>query len=216
MVNRYAPQEETPQLTDQVTLATLQVAAAKDGIPPIVGGSQNNLIFARVFLHASVEAVQSVQQAKDPQSFLQIGSTVVQFLDTLGPAMVKHLEAMKSDPSRQQDYKEMMGQLKQLEQLTNQLKQQLQKGMQQAQEGQQKAAKQQQQVMNDVQLKAFETQQKLRMAQQKTDAMIELKARKQGQTSVMDVQKHRQGMALADAETAAKIRRESLNGNAKE
>lgn len=215
MVNRYVPKEESPQTIDQIALATLQTAAAKEGIAPVVGGSQNHYVFARVFLQAGVHAIQALQQAPNQQAAMQSAATVLQFLDTIGPALGQHLEAMKNDPSRQKEYAEIKKQLLQLEQLKNKLQSQVQQMMKQQQAAAQQAQQKQGQVMNDLQLKTLETQSKIRMNQQKTDAMIALKSQKQGASQTMDVQRHNQTLALADATTAAKIRRESIESNAK-
>lgn len=194
MVDRYSPKEQSPQAIDQLTIATLQIGAAKDGVAPTVGGSQNHYIFARAFLSSMVQAIQSVKQAQDPQSLMQMAPAVLQFLDTLGPACAQHIQALANDPSRQKDYKIMLDQLKQVEAQKNDLKSQVQKFYQQMAKQQQRTAKRQQQVMTDAQIDQYESQNKLRMQQEKTDAMIRLKEQKQAQS-----------LQLADASTASSI-----------
>jgi hypothetical protein len=199
MVERYAPSAESPALTDQAALATLQVAAAKDGVAPIVGGSQNHYVFARVFLQSGVQAIQSLQQAQDPQSFMQSAPTVIQFLDTIGPSLAQHIQALNGDVSHQNEYKELMDQLKQLEQAKAGIEQQAKQMFQQQQKAAQQNQQRQQQAMTDAQLAEVELQNKIRMQQQKTDAAIRMKQ-----------EKHDQGKALADASTASEISRRNV------
>lgn len=185
MVDRYNPKGQgSPEIADQVAIATLQVAAAREGIAPIVGGSQNHLIFCQVFLKAATEAVGSLNQGGDPQM-------VLVFLTVILPAIAQHLGYMRQDPTRQKEVEAIEEELKQLAQVQKQLAAQLQRMAEQ----QQQQAQRQQQVMNDAQLDQYALNAKLQQAQQKTDAGIQMKREKQNQ-----------GLALADAQTATNIR----------
>lgn len=195
MVSRYAPEGETPEAVDQAAFATMQAGLAKDGIPPVVGGSQDHQIFARVFLEAAAQSIQAVQQSQDP---MQAAPGVIQFLDTIGPALAKHIEALKADPSRAQDYKAMSAQLKQIGGIKDQLQQQLEKIVQQQQQQAQQAQQRQQQMATQQQLDQAELQNKLQNADAKTQAALQQKQ-----------QKHDQAMQLNDAATASEITRKN-------
>lgn len=192
MVNRYAPKTETPQAVDQLSMATLQIAAAKEGVSPVVGGSQNHYIYARAFLQAGVEALQSVQQGANPVE-------VVGFIQTIGPALIAHIAAMQSDPSRQAEAKEMLKQATQLEAMAKQLQAKVQQQQQAAARQQQQLQQRQAQMNSEQQLDAAEVKHKLAMSEAKTKAALEQKAAKNAQS-----------MAIADAQSASKIQRANM------
>jgi hypothetical protein len=141
-----------------------------------------------------VQALQSVKQARDPKTLMQMAPAVLQFLDTLGPATAQHIQALASDPSRQKDYKIMLDQLKQVEMQKRQIEGQLKQLQATMQQQAKRNGQRQKKVMDEAQLDEFEAQNKVRMAQQKTDAMIAMKREKQNQS-----------LQLADASTASKI-----------
>jgi hypothetical protein len=201
MVERYNPSiESSPQIDDQKAFAALQVAAAKDGIAPVVTGSQNHMVFAEAFLVAAGQAAASLQQGGNPME-------VFGFIDLLGPAIIKHLEYVKGDPTRQQQFKALDEQLKKLMQVHDQLQQhieQQQAQAQEAQQAQQRAQAIQQGVDPATQIHAAEVEQKLKLATVKTAAGMQQKQAK-----------HDQAMALADASTAADITRQNALAAAK-
>ena len=94
-VHRYNPQKSVkPKLaSDQQAEATLQIAAMKIGVPPVITSSQNPLTFSTAFLAAGVQAVQSVQQGGDPME-------VLKFMQLDGPAILAHLKRFANDPMR--------------------------------------------------------------------------------------------------------------------
>lgn len=194
MVDRYAPKETAPQTIDQLTIATLQIASAKDGVPPIVGGSQNHYVFARAFLAAMVQAIQSVKAVQNPQQMMQTVPSVLQFLDALGPATNQHIQALASDPARQAEHKEMLAQLKQVEKLKKEMERQMKQAVAMMQQQQQKTAQRERQVMTDARLDEIELNHKMAMSERKTNFAISEKAKKA-----------EQNRALADASTATNI-----------
>lgn len=134
MVDRYNPPIQLPsELDDQRALATLQVAASKDGVAPVVTANQNHFIFAQTFLQAASQAAASLEGGGDPFA-------IYQFIETIGPATLQHLNALKSDPTRAREYKVMERQWAELAQFHDKLGQQLEK---QAQAQQENAAKMQ-------------------------------------------------------------------------
>ena len=192
MVDRYAPKETAPQTIDQLTIATLQISAAKDGVQPVVGGSQDHYVFARAFLASAVQAITSVKQ--NPQS----APNVIQFLNVIGPATAQHVQAMQSDPSRQKDAKEMLRQLQEVERMTKDLTRQVQQAMAQGQQQAKRLQQRQQKTMTDAQIDEFEARHKAELAQQKAQHAMALKSQKQNQQ-----------LALNDASTASDIELQS-------
>lgn len=184
MVDRYNPKGQgSPETADQVAIATLQVAAAREGIAPVVGGSQNHLIFCQVFLKAATEAVGSLNQGGDPQM-------VLVFLTVILPAIAHHLGYMRQDPTRQKEVKAIEEELKQLAQVQKQLAAQLQRMAEQ----QQQQAQRQQQLLNDQQLDEMAQNHKMMLAERKANFAIGDKAKKSEQARM-----------LADSKTAVDI-----------
>ena len=199
LMRRYIPEQEKPPGEDLV-IATLQVSAAKDGVPPVVTGDQNHIVFATVFLKACDDAAGSLQMGANP-------TEVYALIDILGPAIVQHVEALKADPTRKSEVQQLEQQWKQLAQVHDQLGQQLQKMQQQQQEGQQQMAQAQaiQQGQDpEIQLAAAESSAKMRL---KTAEKMQAMKLKDAQT--------RQKMAIADVTTATKIRNQRVQTQAK-
>lgn len=197
MVERYSPKQEAPKMVDQLAMATLQIAAAKEGIQPVVGGSQNHYVYARTFLQAGVQALNSVKQGADP-------AQAVSFIKTIGPALMSHIMALEGDPARQQEAKEMMRQAQQLERMTNQIAAQVQAQQAQAQKQQEQMAQQQSEFQNRARLEQAEAQHKM--------ALQDAKHQQQHQTKA---EQNAQKLAIADAQSASKISRENAMAEAK-
>lgn len=181
-VTRYYPKKQ-PMSTDQEAEATQWVGLMKIGVPPKITSSQNPVTFAMVFLSAASQAVASLQQGANPME-------VLKFIEIAGPAVAAHLKRFASDPTRQQMFKVLSDQWKQLAGVADMLK----KKMQQAQQDSQAQSSRTQQTLNDIQLKNL-----------KTKSDIELKAAKTKAQLRQSAEKHAQKMALDDATTAHEI-----------
>lgn len=200
-VNRYNPQKSVkPKMaSDQQAEATLQIAAMKIGVPPVITSSQNPLTFAAAFLAAGVQAVQSVQQGGNPME-------VLKFMQLDGPAIIAHLKRFAHDPLRAGAWQQLVDQWKQLAGVVDQLTTMMKQQQQQLQEQQDKTnvAMTDEQIaqakaQSDMRIKQVKTQQQLQIAQQKHD---------------LNTAKTVQSMQLADATTAAEIHRQNLMATA--
>lgn len=195
-VQRYNPQapNKPKMASDQQAMATLQIAAMKEGVPPVITSSQNPLTFAAAFLAAGVQAIQSVQQGGNPME-------VLKFMQLDGPAIIAHLKRFANDPLRKGVWQQLVDQWKQLagvvDQLTTMMKQNQQK-LQEQQDSTNVAMTQEQiaqsKAQTDMQIKQMKTQQQLQMNNEKH-------ALKVAQTV--------SGIKLADATTAAEIHRKN-------
>lgn len=199
MVERYMPAEGMESQTEDHVTAMLQVAASKAGVTPVVTPEQNSAVYIPIFIAAAGNAIQSTQQGGNPME-------VIQFIKTLAPAVAQHLAKLAADPTRKTMAKGMEDQWQAVMEAAGKLDQQVQQMVQQqvqqhqeAQQAMQKSASIASGFDPATQVKAAETTAKLRLQQQKTDAMLAMKG-----------QKHAQDMALADASTAADIRRQNL------
>jgi hypothetical protein len=195
LVERYNPNIELAStIDDHKALATLQVAATKEGVAPVVSASQNHFVFAETFLVAASQAAQSLQQGANP-------AEIYGFIDLLGPAIQQHLAYVQRDGTRSQAYQAMLEQWKQLAKVHDQLRQMLEQQAQQQAKNQQdtqRAAAIQNGQDGETQLKQAEVMAKIRMQQQKTQASLQQKQ-----------EKHDQAMALNDASTASDIHRKN-------
>jgi len=215
-VARWNPKVEISQsLADEQAWAVMENAVLHMGAPVRWTQTQNNAVHAATHLKAAVDAVNSLNpQSQQPGGGQGDPPQVIGFLESVGPHIAEHLQHMAKDPTQAKLFKTFENQFNQLAKITDTLKKQMQAALQAKAQDEQQRANRQTQVMSDIQLKALETQAKIRQNQQKTDAMLALKARKQGLTTTMDVQRHNQQLAIADAQSASKIRRETIESNA--
>lgn len=148
MVLRYFPKPDPNNSPDdQLVTAMNQVASAKVGVPPVVTDTQRHILFAGTFLAAAADAVAALQDGANP-------ADVLGFLDTIGPAILRHIQYLQSDPSRKDVVKKFTEQYSQLAQIADKLKEKI---AQQQQQGQEQAA-QTQAMMGDEQRKTFQMQ----------------------------------------------------------
>lgn len=202
LVERYNPSMQIQSdLDDQKAFAHLQIASAKDGIAPVVTGSQNHFLFAQEFLIAGSQAAQSLQQGGNPLE-------VYAFIEVIGPAILQHLQYVKQDPTRQKAYKEMERQWRELSQIHSQLGQQIQK-MQQMQDEQAMAAQQANAVRNG-------EDPELQLKQAESRAKMEMKAREKAQAMKLKEAQTMQKLQLSDMSTANKIRNANAQAASKQ
>lgn len=193
MVKRYYPMPPADQQpdTDHHALATLQIAAMKEGVAPIVTGTQNSMVYAQLFLQVAAESIAAAVQGKvDPAQALA-------FVEVAGPAIGKHLQKLSADPSRKAAFTALNDQFKRLAQMTEQLEkryQQQQMQQQKAMQTKRRAAAVAQQMDPETQLKAAETKTKIEQSWMKTRESL---AQKEA--------KSRQALALKDAQAAQQI-----------
>ncbi len=215
----YPEQPQDTQAAAQVSDATLQVAAMKQGIPPVMVPTQNPMIYASVFLNASQAAMQSIQQGADPHE-------PIAFLDIAVPAIMQHVQRMAGDKSRKQNIDNIVAQVKVIEQFSKQVKD----ALAQQQQEQQAAAQQAQQIQAGMspetqvglakvqakhQVDMVKTQGTLQLHAQRQAAELSLKAHQQDADTALSAHELAVNNALADGETAAGIRRKNAETTAK-
>ncbi len=201
LVNRYMPERDKGEFpTDHEMLAVLQISAARNGIAPVITESQNHVIYATAFLHAAAESAGSLSKGADPHG-------VALFLETIGPAIHKHLDTFKDDPTREAIYKELSKHFAQLAQTTDKIHQQVAKMDQQQKADQQKRMQAQQQLLSDEAIKKREVDGKLAISNRKADRTAALREKTQNFNLSLKAQQHQQDLAINDAKTAAEIRR---------
>ena len=215
----YPEQPQDAKAAAQVSDATLQVAAMKQGVPPVLVPTQNPMIYASVFLNAAQAAVQSIQQGADPHE-------PIAFLDIAVPAIMQHVQRMAADKTRKANIDNIVQGVKQIEQFSKQVKDAL---AQQAQQ-QQQAAQQMQQIQAGMdpetqiglakvnakhQIDVMKTQGNLQLHAQRQAAELGLKANAQQADTVLSAHGLAVNNALADGETAASIRRKNAETAAK-
>lgn len=193
MVKRYFPMPARDQQpnTDHHAFATMQVAGMKEGVAPVVTGTQNPMVYAQVFLQAAAESIAgAVKGQVDPAQALA-------FVELAGPAIGKHLQKLKADPSRKAAYAALEEQFKRLAQMAEQLEKRYQQQQQQqgqAMNAKRRAAAVTQGMDPETQLKAAQTRAKIMDSHLKTrEALVQKR------------QKHQQQLALKDAQVAQQL-----------
>jgi hypothetical protein len=188
--------------------ATLQVAAMKLGVPPVLVPTQNPLIYAAVFLQAAEAAVQSVQQGANP-------AEVVGFLDLAIPAIAQHVQRMAQDKTRADVIKELIGKLQRLKQFADKVKEQIAKAQEQQQEQQAEMQQMQNGQDPETQIGLAKVQARHQVDMAKLQATLGLKAQKQQADLGMAAHRQAVDVGLSDADTAAAIRRKNAEAAAK-
>lgn len=211
-VSEFYPEPATDNSAAQQTMeATLQVAAMKQGVPPVLVATQNPMIFASVFLQAAQAAMDSVKQGADPHE-------PIAFLDLAVPAVVQHVQRMAGDKTREGAIKTIMQNVQEIEQFSKQVK-----GVLQQQAAEQARAQQQLQATQagvdpETQIGLAKVQARHQVDLIKTQGGLQLKADKQrgelalrahGLDASTALDAHELGVrnALSDAETAASVHR---------
>jgi len=204
-VQRYNPKPQPSDLPDdQHALAMLGVSAIKQGIPFPPTATQNPVIFAQTYLQAGAQALESVQQGADPME-------VLSFLELLGTEIAAHLQRIQQDPSRkdilemlEKQFKELAKATDDLKKMVMQMQEQKAKQQQEMQMAQQRAGAIRNGTDPDTVIKQAELESKVQLDRIKTTHALGLKEAKA-----------KQGMQLADMQTATKIKLQQEQANAK-
>lgn len=193
MTERWNPKGDfDPKIQQDERMAALQVAAAKEGVPPVPTDLDNHVVFADKFIMAAAQSIESIQKV-DEDDQMRATVEVLAFLEIIMPSALRHLQQIKGDSTRKPAYDALMEAFKRTAQQTNQLRQWLQ----QMQKQKAQEAKRQRQVMNEEELKTM-----------KTRADISRKERKLAMDLSAKGAKTRQQLAIADVKTAREIERE--------
>lgn len=202
MVDRYLPKSATMNLpTDQQNEAMLENSAIKIGAPVTWTPTQNNVVHAQTHLQAAAGASQSLTQGANP-------ADVLAFMHGIGAHVAYHLEALKGDPLRKQQYAALEQQWRQLGKLSEQLQAHVQQMQQQQAQAQQQAQEAQQIAAGQdpkSQVLFARAHQQLQIDNAKATQHLtnnQLKAQQKARQAQQD-------MALKDAQTAADITRKN-------
>lgn len=112
-VRRYNPSEISGYEQDQVAWAVMENGMFKDGMMPMVTGSQNHLIHARQHITDGAQAVESLNE--NPNAGAEVGA----YLQVLLPHTGQHLQAMQSDVTRKAAMQGLISQFNQLAEVAN-------------------------------------------------------------------------------------------------
>lgn len=202
MVERYAPEiADMPADDDNRAMAMMQVAGAKIGVPPVVSPNQNSQIFAETFMQAMLQSFESLEQGGNPME-------VHQFVETLGPATVKHIQTVGEDPRNEKAAKQLQkdwGKIASMHDKLGARLEQMRQQQQQAQQMQQRAQAMQNGGDPEMQMKAAQMRADLALKKEKQDATLAMKGQQTQQKLATNAAMSRQKMAIADVQTASKI-----------
>ena len=213
-----------PMPSDQQAEAWLEVAAMKTGIPAVVTGSQNPVVFAQIFLQAGTQAANAYKASQQAQQGGQMTQStgadpheVADFLTLIGPAVAQHLARFSKDPTRSAAYKALTAQLQQLGQFLDGLKQQIAQMAQQkavqavkAQQAQQEAAQQSKQDPR-VAMEAAKTKAQLQMEGARTKQEMAIKGAAARQEQERHAQQLDQSQKKHEAELVQSEQRHRQN-----
>lgn len=197
-VERWNPSEGAQEPTDHKNIAALENIGLTNGGRVYVTPQQNHVIHCQEHFQGIVEAGQAIQQGGDEPKILMA-------MNTMHAHAQNHLAALAKDPTRKQAFKALLEQWKQLRGVIDELQGRVQGTMKQQKQRAQKAKQMQMDPLTQV--KVQQAQQAMMTKQQKHQQLM---ANKQ-ESHQLDMAERQQDMAMKDAETAAKIHRESFS-----
>lgn len=211
MVDRYAPEiADAPAQDDQAAIATLQVGNAKLGIAPVVSMNQDSFVFAQTFMQAMSQALMGLEEGGNPME-------VHQFIETLGPATIKHIQLLSEDPRQQKMAKRLQADWKRIAGMHDKLGARIEKMKEQAEEQErmhQQAAAARNGGDPQMQLKAAQAEADNKRKNVKLANDMRRKDAQTKQKMATTAATTRQKMALADATTANSILNENRRAEA--
>lgn len=208
LVSRYNPPIES-SATDSQAFATLQAAAAKTGLAPVVTANQDHMVFAEVFILAASQAAASLEQSNgNPQAMAE----VYQYIELLGPPIQQHLQGASLNKMLSAKVKTLEQQWNKLAGFQDKLGRQLEKAQQQAQERQAKM-QEAQAMQNGQDPDMMIAEAKLNADNSRKDRKLGADMQRKDVQAGMKEKMARQQMALADASTAADIRRKNFTAD---
>lgn len=206
-MRRYVPELNTSaHIEFQRSQAQDKVALLRLNIIPLVTSEQNAVVYASTFLQAAAEALSGLQEGNgSPEQ-------VVGFVDNCGRAAAQHIERMKGNKLRKEEYDALLEQLNELGRQNDELKKMLQQRM--GQNGQQ--TQKTQATMTDEEIKEFKAQKDAERKDRKAQVDARLKTQKTSQAMQLQAAQARQGMAINDVTTAQKIQLDKAKAKTKD
>lgn len=194
-VDRYVPLAEVSRLPgDQTELALLENGVIKIGAPVTITSTQNDVIHAHVHLNAAAQASETLSQGANP-------AEVLMYLNGIGSHTAQHLQRLKGDPSRKQEFMVLEAQWKELAKTADMLGKQVSAQQQQQAEAQQKQM-QAEAIANGVDPET-------RIMEEKAQRDMKIKEDKAVQNMNLKGQKSAQDMAIKDVMAASTIERQN-------
>jgi len=185
LVSRYNPKpNESSNANDHQWAAMLENAALKDSAPITITESQNHVVHVQTHTQAMAQSMASVQQGANPVA-------VIQFLEGAGPHVVAHLEALKANPTKKQEYALLSKQFAQLQATVDKFIQTTLAAMEQNSQEQSAPAEPESGGVDPTVIKAA--------------ADSQIKMQKWEQQKTINADKAKQKLAINDAMTAQKM-----------
>ena len=193
----FPPFDENQLPDDHVALATLENNALRTGGQTIVTPRQDHVIHAQTHMG---DAFQHAQQQGNPMQLFA-------HLNTAGPHIKQHLDAMQIDPTRKDALDALTKQWLMLGKMADKLRQNLEESAKAAEAEQ---ANQPPPVDPAMAKMVMETQGKLAISEKEKMGKLALKAQDQQFRQGLKVDDHHFKKTLSDLETADKMRREQM------
>lgn len=195
MLSRYYPDNHMSATEqDQAALATLERTAIKEGVIPLVTGSQDHLVHAQIHINDGAGAVQAIEHNQ--------GATqeIAAYMIGLVQHTAEHMSALQKDQLHQKEFAALKPQFQKLMKIASDLASHAQAQGGEGEQGQQQAGPSREEMMKQ---RSFEAD------QQRKDATVKADIQRK---SI----KAQQDMALKDAKTAAAIRRTAVKDQDKD
>lgn len=201
LMRRYIPEiKSSAAIEFQKSQAQDKVALLRLNIIPMVTSDQNAVVYASQFLQAAAESMAGLKEGQgNPME-------VTVFVDNCGRAAAMHIERIKGDPTRKEEYEGLLEQLEELGRQNDELKKMIEQELQQGPQQMEK----QQQAMSDAERKDFTAQRDIARKDGKaeTDRQSKMAKTKFGM-QLQDITT-RQKLAINDVTTATKIETDRL------
>lgn len=201
LMRRYIPEvKSSAAIQFQESQAQDKVALLRLNIIPKVTSDQNPMVYASTFLQAAAESLAGLQQGQgNPME-------VTVFVDNCGRAAAIHIERLKGDKTREQEYEGLLEQLTELGRQNDELKKLIEQQMQQGPQQMQK----QQQAMTDAERKDYIAQRDMARKDAKAENDKRAKMAKTRFGMQLDTLTTKQQLAINDVMTATKIETDKL------
>jgi hypothetical protein len=197
MVERLMPVEDQEDLPSEQDREALQEnGMVKIGSPVLIIENDDHPVHLRRHFEAAFAAIAAVQQGAPPME-------AAAFVKGILPHIAGHIQLLEDKDLQKNAVKSFRELQKQYDQLIQAL-----------QENQPDPEKQQQ-IMDDAQLKQFDTQNKIQDRNLKTQAALRDKEIKSRHAMIIQAAEAQQRLQIADADSASKITRQSLETVAK-
>jgi hypothetical protein len=200
-MRKYVPEvKSSAHIEFQKSQAQDKVALLRLNIQPMVTSDQNPTVYASTFLQAAADSLAGLKEGQgNPMDILA-------FIGNCGAAAAKHIDRLKGDVTRKEEYDALLEQLNELGRQRDELMKMVEQTMAQGPQQQQQT----QQAMSDAERKDFIAQRDMARKDSKAEADKQSKLQKTRFAMELQSMQTKQKLAINDVNTAAKIQTDRM------